>query len=121
MALTDGVRAMAAGTFDVARQRLELATLDIEEQGVRAGAMLAMLLAAVALGTLALVALGAAVVVLVWDAWRIPALLGLAALFAAAAVLVARRLSRAIAARPPVLASTLEELRKDGDQLAGRP
>ena len=121
MALPDSLRRLASGSFDFARQRLELATLDVEEQALRAGRMLALLLVGVALGTLGVAGLAATVVVWLWDTWRLAALLGVTAVLLLAAVLVLRALWQAVAARPAFLAATLEELQRDGHHLAGRP
>ena len=85
MALADSVQALAAGSFVLARQRLELATLDVEEQLLRAMQILVRLLVAVALGTLALGALAATIVVGLWDTSRMAALVGVTAVFGACA------------------------------------
>ena len=121
MALADSVQALAAGSFVLARQRLELATLDMEEQLLRAMQILVRLLVAVALGTLALGALAATIVVGLWDTSRMAALVGVTAVFAVAAALAVRAVQTAAAARPSLLKGTLDELKRDGEHLAQRP
>lgn len=120
MALAESLRALGAGLADAGRQRLALAALDVEDQALRAGQLLAALLAVAVLALLALAALAATVVVLFWDSARIAALAGVSLFFVAGAVLAFWRLQRGLRERPPLLAATLAELRKDVDQLAGR-
>ncbi|MBC5763940.1 phage holin family protein [Ramlibacter albus] len=116
----DSVRRLAATVLLLARQRLELAALDFEEEVLRAGIALLAVLAVAALGALCLAALAAFVVVWWWDTARLQALLGVAAVFGGAAACIAWRLKRALDAKPPFLHGTLQELRKDGEQLAPR-
>jgi uncharacterized membrane protein YqjE len=120
MALPDSLRGLASGSFDFARQRLELATLDVEEQALRGGRMLALLLAGVALGTLGIAGLAATIVVWLWDTSRLAALLGVTGVLLLAAAVVLRALWLAVTHRPALLAATLEELQRDSDHLAGR-
>ncbi len=100
------------------RQRIELASMDVEEELLRFAALLAGILAAVLLAALALAAAAAGLVVFYWDSARLAALGGVAAFFAAASGLVAWRLSCALRAKPRFMAATLAELDKDGGQLS---
>jgi uncharacterized membrane protein YqjE len=114
-----GLRSLAAGYTLAARQRLELAALDVEDELQHAGRMLAGMLAVAFFVTLALAALGAAVVIAFWDGARLAAVLGVTGAYTAGAVLAWQRLVRAWAAKPPFLDATITELRKDGERLAG--
>lgn len=121
MGLSASLRRLGGGYLAVARQRLELAALDVEEELLRAGSLLAALLALVALASLALAAAAATLVVLLWDTARIAALVGVTAAFAAAAVAAYWWLRDALRSKPPFLSATLEELARDGEDLAGPP
>lgn len=118
MAGMDSVRRLAAGGVLLARERLELAALDVEDELLRAGAALATMLFIAVLAGLCLAALGALVVVLFWDAARTAALLGVALVFGAAAGWAAWRLKHMLARKPPFLGATLDELARDGLHIA---
>lgn len=120
MALPDSLRALGAGLAEAGRQRLQLAALDLEDQALRAGALVAALLVATALGMLAVAALAATVVVFFWDTARLAALLGVSLFFIAGTAAALWQLQRGLRERPPLLAATLAELRKDGERIAGR-
>ena len=113
MSLADTLRQIGAGALGLTRQRIELAALDIEEEMLRAGALLAALLIAVLLGTLAVATAIALVVVLFWDTARVAALTTCLVLLAASTIFVAWRLVQALRTKPPLLAPTLAELDKD--------
>jgi uncharacterized membrane protein YqjE len=121
MSLGQGFRSLAAGYALAARQRLELAALDVEDEMQHAGRMLAGMLAVAFFLALALAALGAAVVIAFWDGARLAAALGVTAAYTIGAVLAWQRLVRAWAAKPPFLDATITELRKDAGHLAGTP
>jgi uncharacterized membrane protein YqjE len=113
------LRRMGGGYMALARQRLEIAALDVEEELLRFGSLLAALLALVALASLALAAAAATLVVLFWDSARIGVLVGVVVAFAAATAAVAWWLRESLRAKPPFLATTLDELGKDIQELAG--
>ena len=119
MSLGDGFRSLAARYVLAARQRLELAALDVEDELQHVGRMLAGMLAVAFFIALALAALGASVVIAFWDGPRLAAVLGVAGAYTIGAVLAWQRLVRAWASKPPFLDATITELRKDGEQLAG--
>jgi uncharacterized membrane protein YqjE len=119
MSLGEGLRSLAAGYTLAARQRLELAALDVEDELHHAGRMLAGMLAVAFFLALALAALGAAVVIAFWDGARLAAVLGVTAAYTIGAVLAWQRLVRTWAAKPPFMDATITELRKDAEHLAG--
>lgn len=110
MALSASLTQLASGLRLAARQRLELAALDVEEECIRLGCLLAMAFAAALLAALALAAAAAAVVVCFWDSARIPALIGVTLAFAAGAGVMLWQLARAWRAKPAFLAATLSTL-----------
>jgi uncharacterized membrane protein YqjE len=117
VALRETLSRLGASSLVVARQRLELASLDVEEELLRLGALLAGALAAALLLTLALAGITTALVVYFWDSARLGVLLGVSAAFALAGSGVAWRLSHALRDKPRFMASTLAELEKDGVQM----
>lgn len=119
MSLPASLRRLGGGYVALARQRLELAALDVEEELLRAAGLLAALLALVALASLALAAGAALLVVLLWDSARVAVLAGVTLAFTAAALAVYWWLQGALGAKPPFLAATLDELAKDVEDLAG--
>lgn len=118
MALGDSLRTVAATGALLARQRLELAALDVQDELGAWTRLLAGVLAVAVLAGLALGAIGAAVVIALWDVARLPAIAGVALAYVVGAALAWQRLLRAWAAKPPFMAATIEELRRDGEQLA---
>ena len=119
MSITAAVGRIAANVLDLARTRLELAAIEVQEGTRRLFGYLAWALAA---AVLALFALGLAVLfvlVLFWDTHRMPAIGGMAVLFALGCAFAAMKLRAGLAARPPMLPATLAELRKDAAALKG--
>ena len=120
MALGQALSRLGATSLQLVRQRLELASLDVEEELLRLDALLAGVLAAILMLTLALAAAAAGVVAYFWDSARMAALLGVTGAFAAAGLALAWRVARALRDKPRFLASTLAELDKDREQLGPR-
>lgn len=112
---------LAAGSILLVRRRLELASLEIEEELLRVGLLLAGALATALMLGLALLAAGATVVIYFWDAARMTAAIGVTLFFALAAALAAWRLARAVRDKPGFLAASLAELDKDAERLQERP
>jgi len=107
--------------LDIGRTRLELATVELEEERLRI-ARLQVLAACALFLTFVAVVLLVAWTVLVVDAAHRPAALGvLAAAFLLAALVAGWRWRDAAANKPPLLHATLAELRNDVEALRGRP
>ncbi len=119
MSITAAVGRIAANLLDLARTRLELASIELQEGTRRLVGYLVWALAAavLALFTLGLVVLF--VLVLFWDTHRLLAVGGMAVLFALACAVAVMKLRAGLAARPPLLPATLAELRKDAVALRG--
>ena len=113
MSLGQTLSRLSASLWLVASQRLELASLDVEEELLRFAGLLAGILATALMFTLALAATASAVVVYFWDTARLTALLSVAGLFAVAAVALVWRLSQALRNKPRFMANTLAQLGKD--------
>ena len=108
---------LAASGVLAVRQRLELAALDVQDEVAAWLRLLGGALAVAVFTALALAALGAAIVIALWDSWRIAAIVGVTLAYLAGAILSWQRLLRAWARKPPFMAATIEELRRDGEEL----
>ncbi|QNA87966.1 hypothetical protein G4G28_04830 [Massilia sp. Dwa41.01b] len=97
----------------MARTRLELAAVEVQEEAGRMLGYLAWTLLAAFLGAGALLLMALFVIVLFWDTHRLLATGGMAGLFALAALLILLKVRAGFAARGPMLAATRAELGKD--------
>lgn len=113
MAITAAVGRIAASVLDMAHTRLELATLEVQEEWQRMLGYLAATLMAVLLGAGALMLAALFVILLFWDSYRLAAVGAMAALFALAGATVWLKARASFSARPPLLSATLAELRND--------
>ncbi len=118
--LRDAAQQVLADVIEIGRTRLELATVELEEERLRLARL--WLGAAVTLFLLFVSVLLAAA----WLVWLCPpeqrllALGGLALAFFAATGVSAWRWRRFAASRPPLLHATLAELRQDREELTRR-
>lgn len=113
MPLADSMTRVADSALGVLRTRLELASMDVEDELRSATGILLAGAAATALATFALLFGAFAVVALFWEEHRIAALLCTSAGFAIAAVLIAFLIHRLLDQKRPLLAATLEKLDRD--------
>lgn len=119
MSITAAVRRIGANVLDLARTRLELAAIELQEGAHRLFGYLAWAVAAAVLGLYALGLVILFVLVLFWDTHRLAAVGGMAVLFILGTVFAAMKLRAGLAQRPPMLPATLAELRKDAAALKG--
>ena len=110
-------RALATLTALV-HTRLDLATTEIEEQGERLLSLLLWGVAAVFIGSAALLLCAAALVVAFWDTYRVQVAIAIAGAGVIAALLVVRGFMTRARARPRLLQATLAELAKDHERLS---
>jgi uncharacterized membrane protein YqjE len=120
MALGPSLSRLGAGTLLALRQRLELASVDVEEEMLRLVGLIAGALVTALLFALALAAGAATVVVLFWDSARIAALLGVTLSFAGGGAMAASALARSLRDKPRFLDATLTELERDRELWAAR-
>jgi uncharacterized membrane protein YqjE len=116
---TVSFRQLAASLRDFARRlmtigenRLELFTVEVQEERQRLLRALLLALGAAALGLLAAMTLTALIVVLLWDFSHWAALLTLTVLYGAAGICLYRRLT-ALLRDWQTLPASLDQLRKD--------
>jgi uncharacterized membrane protein YqjE len=119
MALGQTLSRLGESLLLVARQRIELASLDVEEELLRLGTLLADTLITSLILALALAAAAMTVVVYLWDSARLAVLLAVTALFTAIGLTMLWRLSRALHHKPRFMASTLAQLDEDRAPLDG--
>jgi uncharacterized membrane protein YqjE len=116
---TPGFRQLAASAKDIARRlltigenRLELFTVEVQEERERLLRALLLVLGAAVFGLLAGMTLTALVVVLLWHCSHWAALLTLTVLYGAAGICLYRRLT-ALLRDWETLPASLDQLRKD--------
>ena len=119
MAITDSLGKLGATLASIAHTRLELASVELEEELHRFSSTLLWSLTALFFACMAIILAVALVVVLFWDTYRIPVIAGLAGVFAIAAVIVSTKVRTTLQNKPRLLSSTLAELQKDGAALRG--
>jgi uncharacterized membrane protein YqjE len=105
----------------LAETRLELVAVELEEQLQRALDLLLWSIAALFLGSLAILLLAVMVIIAFWDSHRLLAaglVTGFFAVAAVVAMLVARQLLRT---RPRIFAASISELQRDSSALGGDP
>jgi len=119
MSITAAAGRIAANVLDLARTRLELAAIELQEGAHRLFGYLAWAMAAAVLALFALGLVVLFVLVLFWDTHRLAAVGGMAVLFILGTLFAAMKLRTGLAARPPMLPATLAELRKDAAALKG--
>jgi uncharacterized membrane protein YqjE len=117
MAIGETLGRLAATLVAMVHTRLELASVEMEEQSQRYLGYLLMSLLAVFLFGIAIVLVALFVIILFWDTHRIAAVLAMAAVFGAAAAVIAMKVKSGFASQPALLSATLGELQKDIDFL----
>jgi uncharacterized membrane protein YqjE len=113
MALLDTAGRFGATLLAMARTRLELAAVEVQEEARSLLGYLAWTLLAAFLGAGAFMLVALFVVVLFWDSHRLLAVGGMAGLFALASLAILLKVRTGFAARGPMLSATRAELGKD--------
>jgi uncharacterized membrane protein YqjE len=102
------------GTFlSMLKTRVELAVIELADEKDRLLRIFLLGLVALLLGTLALIALTALVIVVCWNTCRWQALAGLTAVYLVAALCCVMRIRRKLRTMPPLFHATMHELEKD--------
>lgn len=115
----ESLRSMAATLVELVNTRVELAVLELREEGERRKSMLAMAVAAGVFFSLALLLLALLVVAIFWDTHRIGAIVGVTVLYAAIGAAALARMRHTARTAPPPFESTLAELARDARTLRG--
>jgi uncharacterized membrane protein YqjE len=113
MALLDTAGRFGATLLAMARTRLELAAVEVQQEARSLLGYLAWTLLAAFLGAGALMLVALFVIVLFWDSHRLLAVGGMAGLFGLGALAILLKVRAGVAARGPMLSATRAELGKD--------
>lgn len=113
MALTDNIAKMAGTVLAIAKCRAELAALEFEDEWKRLLGYFLFSLAAFFCLFFGVLMVAILVIVLCWDTCRIPAIIGVAACFLIAGVIIALSVKRSINNKPRMLDLTRQEFARD--------
>ena len=116
--LGDALSGLAATAIAMLRTRLELATVEFEEQRERTKIMLVLIVIATVFASFALIALSALVVVVLWNTYPLAALVGVVVAYLLIAGIALYALKQNAWPRP--FATTLHELERDAEALRKR-
>ena len=114
------LRRTFATLIELGRTRLELVSVEIEEQIEFAAGVLLWSIAAIFFGSLAVLLLALTIVIAFWDTHRLLVAGLVTGAFAAIALTAVLLVRARIARRPRLLAATLGELKRDASSLEGR-
>ncbi len=115
--ISDSLFRLGGTVLALLRTRLELATVEFEEEREHATEMLVLLLSAVLLALFALVFASVFVIAYFWDAYRLWAIAGVTLFYVALAIITIMRLKQRSRDKPPAFAATLAELGQDVSSL----
>ena len=117
MALGDSILRFASTSVSILRTRIELASLDIEEE-LRSTIFITLAgSAAVILASFALLFLALALVAISWETRRVESLVTASGAFALMATGIAIFIWRFFSSKTPFMAATLAELNKDQQRI----
>ncbi len=105
----------------IAQTRLELLSTEFEAEWLRLAGFTLLALAALFCAGVAIVLGVVFIVAAFWDSYRLSAIVGLGAAFVLVAIVLWRILVTRYAAKPPLFAASLKELRKDRDNVSTEP
>lgn len=117
--LREGIRAIAASLLDLASTRLELASVEIEEERLRLASLMLCAVAALFFLALGIVLASLLVVLLCWNGPREWALGSLALLHLSLGSFAAWEWHRQRRSKPPLLGATIAEFRRDRAAIGG--
>lgn len=119
MAILAAARRAASTLLDMAHTRLALAAVEIRQDAGRMLVYLALALVAGFLVAGAFMLAALFVILLFWDSYPLQATAGMAILFLLVAAGIGLKIKSALGAHPPMLQSTIAELKNDVAQLRG--
>ncbi|MES2070223.1 MAG: phage holin family protein [Pseudomonadota bacterium] len=117
MAIVDSIARLASTLLDVLHTRLELVSVEVEEELARYASYLVLVLIALFCAGIAVLLGILLVIALFWDSHRLQVLLTLIAVFGGAAIGLGLWLRQALRSKPRLLGHTLAELGKDKSAL----
>ena len=115
--LSDAVFRLGGTVVALLRTRLELATVEFEEERERATELLVLVLSGVLLALFALLFASIFVIAYFWEAYRLWAIAGVTLFYVALAIVTFMRLQQRRREKPAAFAATLAELGHDVSSL----
>jgi uncharacterized membrane protein YqjE len=115
--IMESLRRLGRTGVAVVQNRIELFSVEIEEQKVRVVRLLVLAGAAIFLGNTFLLTVSATIVVMVGETARVPVLIGLSVIYFASALWAFLALRKELRSAPPPFQETVSELRKDSQWL----
>lgn len=113
MAITTSLARFAATLIDTVRTRLELVSIEIEEELARYTRYLIWSLVALFCSFVAVLLVILLVIVVYWDTHRVWVLAGMIGLFALAGTSIFAVIYRSMKTKPPLFNATLNEFKSD--------
>ncbi|MEB0137955.1 MULTISPECIES: phage holin family protein [unclassified Undibacterium] len=117
MAILDSLGQLSATMLGIVQTRLELVSVEIEEEVQRLHALILWSLAALFCACFALLLLALLLIVLFWDSNRLLIIISLLAVFGGAALVLAGLVRQRLRSKPRLLAMSLNELNNDAEAL----
>ena len=117
MAIVESVSRLAGTFIAILQTRLELITVEVEEESLRLFSYLLAALAAMFCLGMALLLGVLLIVVLYWDTQRVPVLIVLMVVFALGGATITLGIRKRYRLRPGMLTHSLKELSRDIEQL----
>ena len=114
------LRSLCDSGIALVQNRIELFSVELEEQKIRFVRLLALLAAAVFLANTAILTITITIVVVVGDKARVPVLIGLCVLYTGAALVAFLALRKEIKDGPPPFEGTVSEIKRDREWLTRR-
>jgi uncharacterized membrane protein YqjE len=107
------LKRMFAALLLLAKSRLELVSVEIEEQVAYAANLLLWSMVAIACASLGVFFLGATIIIACWDRYRLLAASAVTAAFTILALVAVSMVRARLRQRPRFLAATVEEFKRD--------
>lgn len=117
MAIVESVSRLAGTLIGMLQTRLELATVELEEETLRFFSYFLFALVGMFCLCMAILLSVLLIVVAFWDTYRIAVLVSLIAAFGLGAILIGFGIRKSYRKRPKILSHTLSELGKDVERL----
>lgn len=117
--LFDSLRAMVGTLVALAHTRLELVTVELEQEGERLAGLVLWAIVGLFCGGLAVLMLALTIVIAFWDGHRLLAAGLVALLFALLAIAAGLVVRYRLRTRPRFLSATIGELERDARALGG--
>ncbi|MFJ4193505.1 phage holin family protein [Pseudomonas sp. NPDC089534] len=114
---SSSTRRLGAAFLGLLHSHVELFGIELQEQKARTVSLLLFAGLALVFALLLLVGLSALVLIVLWDTYRLAAIIGLCVFYALAAIFCALRLKAAVFDESSPFHGTLEELANDRERL----